>query len=153
MNSTWAWGTALLRTMLGVIFVMHGYLALAVIGPAGAAGSVTSLGYPPSLAPLLAWYLVVVHLAGGALIVIGLWTRLAVLLQIPIMASATFLLHFPQGFFLRGILLDAAKGQTEAGGYEYSLLVLVATLALALLGPGALSVDGWRAGRHRPSVP
>ncbi len=153
MNTAQAWGTTLLRVMLGVILVMHGYLALAVLGPATAAGYVTSLGYRSALASALAWYLVVVHLAGGTLILVGLWTRLTALLQVPIMASAAFLLHFPQGFFMRGILLDAAKGQTVAGGYEYALLVLVATLAVALLGPGALSVDAWRAGHRRPSAP
>lgn len=153
MNTAQERGTALLRVMLGVIFIMHGYQALAVLGPATAAGSITGMGYPPALAPALAWYLVVVDIAGGALILIGLWTRLAALLQVPIMASAVFLLHLPQGFFMRGIILDAAKTQTVAGGYEYSLLVLVATLALALLGPGALSVDGWRAGGRRIQLP
>lgn len=33
---------------------------------------------------------------------------------------------------MRGIVLDAAKAQPVAGGYEYSLLVLIAMLALAL---------------------
>lgn len=148
-----AWGMALLRVMLGVIFVMHGYFALAVLGPATTAGHITSLGYPPALAPALAWYLVVVHVAGGAFLIVGFGTRLAAVLQVPIIASAVFLLHLPQGFFVRGIVLDTAKAQTAAGGYEYSLLVLIATLALALLGPGALSVDGWRAGRHRIRLP
>lgn len=153
MNTAQEWGTALLRIVLGAIFVMHGYQALAELGPATVAGYVTSLGYPPALAPALAWYLVGVHLAGGALILIGLWTRVAALLQVPIMASAVFLLHLPQGFFMRGIILDVAKGRAVADGYEYSLLVLGATLALALLGPGALSADGWRAGRRRIKFP
>jgi putative oxidoreductase len=153
MSGAPVWGTALLRVILGVIFVMHGYLALAVLTPAGAAGYFTRMGYPPGLAVPLAWYLVVVHLGGGALLVIGLWTRLAALLQVPIMASAVFLFHFPQGFFLRGIILDAAKDQAVAGGYEYALLVLAATLAQALLGEGALSVDARRRRRGPTRVP
>jgi uncharacterized membrane protein YphA (DoxX/SURF4 family) len=60
---------------------------------------------------------------------------------VPVMASAVFLLHVPQGFFMTGIILDAAAGRAIAGGYEFTLTVLVATLAVILLGPGALSVD------------
>jgi putative oxidoreductase len=150
MSDAPAWGTALLRVTLGALFVMHGYFAFAVLTPAGAAGDVTRLGFPPTLAVPLAWYLVAAQLGGGALLVIGLWTRLAALLQVPIMASAVFLVHFPQGFFLRGIIVDAAKDQAVAGGYEYALLVLAATLAVALLGGGELSVDA-RRGRRRPT--
>jgi len=70
--------------------------------------------------------------------IVGFWTRLVAVLQIPIMASAFFLLHLGQGFFMSGALLDTPAGpRAVVGGYEYSLLVLVATLAEALLGPGA----------------
>lgn len=153
MSTQEAWGVAILRIILGVIFVMHGYLGLMVLGPAGAAGLITQMGYPAGIAPVLAWYLIVVHLAGGALIIIGVWTRIMALLNIPIMASAVFLFHLSQGFFMRGMIVDAAAGRARAIGYELSLLVLVATLALALLGPGPLSVDRWRAGRRQPRMP
>jgi putative oxidoreductase len=102
------------------------------------------MGYPAALGPVLAWYLIVVHLAGGLLVIAGLWTRWAALAQVPIMASATFLVHWKQGFFMTGIVLDAATGRAIAGGYEYTLLILAATVALALLGPGALALDGLR---------
>jgi uncharacterized membrane protein YphA (DoxX/SURF4 family) len=42
---------------------------------------------------------------------------------------------------MTGIIVDAAAGRAIAGGYEFSLTVLVTTLAVMLLGPGALSVD------------
>lgn len=147
MTDAGAWGTTLLRAMLGAIYIAHGWLALAVIGPAGVAGYTVRLGYPASASTALAWYLIVVHLIGGALLVIGLGTRIAAVLQIPIMASATFLLRWPQGFFLRAFVVDPGTGRAVAGGYEYDLLVLVATCALALLGPGRLAVDGWRGRR------
>ncbi len=140
---TWqAWGITLLRITLGVIFVMHGYLGLAVLGPPALAGYTIRMGYPPGLAGVLAWYLILAHAVGGLLLVIGLWSRLAALAQVPIMASAVFLHHLQQGFFMRGIIVDAASGQAIAGGYEYALLVLVATVALIFLGGGALSIDG-----------
>jgi putative oxidoreductase len=125
-----AWGTALLRVWLGVLFVMHGYLGAAVLGPDAIAGYTTRMGFPASAGIALGWYLIAAHLLGGALLVIGLWTRAAALANVPVMASAVFLLHLPQGFFMSG-----------AGGYEFTLTVLVATLAVMLLGPGALSVD------------
>ena len=57
------------------------------------------------------------------------------------MASAFFLHHLRQGFFLTGIVVDPAKGVAIAGGYEYVLLVLAATVTLVLAGGGALAVD------------
>jgi putative oxidoreductase len=137
-----AWGITVLRLTLGVIFVMHGYLALAVITPARLAGIVTNIGYPAALGPVLGWYLIVAHLVGGFLIIIGLWTRWAALANVPVMASAVLLRHLKQGFFMR--VMEGAPGQSIVGGYEFSLLVLAATIALVLLGAGAASVDGAR---------
>lgn len=137
-----AWGTTLLRLVLGVVFVMHGYLAIAVLGPQTVAGYVTRMGYPASLGTALAWYLIVAHLAGGILIIIGLGTRWAALANIPPMASAVLLLHLGQGFFMK--VIEVAPGRSVVGGYEFSLTVLVGAGALVLLGSGAASVDGMR---------
>lgn len=125
-----AWGTALLRVWLGVLFITHGYLGVAVLGPEAIAGYTTRMGYPAAAGVALGWYLIAAHLVGGTLLVIGLWTRAAALVNGPVIASAVFLLHLQEGFFMSG-----------AGGYEFTLTVLVGTLALMLLGPGALSVD------------
>jgi putative oxidoreductase len=138
------YGLALLRVVLGIIFVLHGYLAVAVVGPGGFESYAGRMGYPVVLAPFLAWYLIVAHLVGGAFLVLGLWTRAAALVQVPIMASALFLLHFGQGFFLRGIVLDQAAGRVMVGGAEYDLLVLAAAVTLGLTGGGALALDGRR---------
>jgi uncharacterized membrane protein YphA (DoxX/SURF4 family) len=72
---------------------------------------------------------------------VGLWTRWAALAQVPIMASAVFLYHLRQGFFMTGIVVDPARGLAIAGGYEFTLLVLAATLTLVLAGGGALAAD------------
>ena len=134
-------GLAVLRVTLGVIFLMHGYLAIAVIGPAGVGGYTTRMGYPAALGEALGWYLIVAHGLGGIFLILGLFTRWAALAQVPIMASALFLHHLRQGFFLSGIVVDAAKGIAIAGGYEYTLLVLAATVTLVLAGGGALALD------------
>jgi putative oxidoreductase len=149
-----AWGPTLLRLVLGVIYIAHGWYAATVVGVQGMTAYMPRMGYPPAAAPWLAWYLLVAHLGGGLLLLLGLWTRVAALAQVPIMASATFLLHFPQGFMLKVQTIETPGGpRTIVAGYEYALLVLVATLALALTGAGRLSVDGWWAQRPRIEVP
>jgi putative oxidoreductase len=133
-------GLAVLRVTLGVIFVMHGYLGLD-IGPGGIAGYTTRMGYPAALGQALGWYLILAHSVGGMLLILGLFTRWAALAQVPIVASAFLLHHLPQGFFLTGIVVDPAGGVAIAGGYEYILLVLAATVTLVLAGGGALALD------------
>ena len=59
-------GLAVLRVTLCVIFLMHGYLAIAVIGPAGVGGYTTRMGYPAALGEALGWYLIVAHGLGAA---------------------------------------------------------------------------------------
>jgi len=131
-----ALGLAVLRVTLGVIFAMHGYLAVAVIGPAGIAGYTTRMGYPAALGPALRWHLILAHGVGGILLVLGVLTRWAALAQLPIMLSALLLHHLRQGFFLTGLVVDAAAGRAIAGGYEYVLLVVAATVTLVLAGGG-----------------
>jgi len=133
-------GLAILRIALGVIFLMHGYLGFD-IGPEGIAGYTTRMGYPLSMGHALGWYLIAAHSIGGILLIVGFLTRWAALAQLPIMASAFFLHHLRQGFFLTGIVVDAARGVAIAGGYEYTLLVLAATVTLVLAGDGWPAVD------------
>ena len=146
MTNGAAWGVLVLRIVLGVILVMHGSMVFSTYTPRGAASLVTRIGYPPWSALILAWYLIVVHVVGGALIVVGFWTRLAAVLNLPIMASAVLLMHLSQGFFMRGVVSD---GRTSVVGYEFSLLVLACTIAIALIGPGPFSIDGRRPARRR----
>jgi putative oxidoreductase len=149
MTNGAAWGVLVLRVVLGVVLVMHGYLAFAIIGVAATTEYMPRLGVPPALAVPLTWYLIVVHALGGALIVVGLWTRLAALLNVPIMACVVALLHWPQGFFMQGAIVDAAAGRARAIGYEFSLLVLACTVAVTLIGGGPFSLDRLRRARSR----
>ena len=86
---------------------------------------------------------VVTEVGAGALLVAGLLTPLACAAVISVMLVAGLLAHRPNGFF---VFRD---------GYEYVLVLSVACLALAVLGPGRLSVDdaagidGDRLGRRR----
>jgi putative oxidoreductase len=133
-------GLALLRVTVGVISVMHGYLGLQ-IGAIGVGNYTTHMGYPAALGPALGWYMILAHGIGGLLLILGLFTRWAALAQVPILASAFFLYHIRQGFFLTGIVVDQGRGIVIAGGYEYILLILVATVTLVLAGGGVPSLD------------
>ncbi len=141
------YGIALLRVSLGVYYVLHGYYGWLVIGVERFAALNASMGIP--LPAISAWAVVLGHLVGGALLVIGLYARLGALMNIPIMAGAALLVHIDQGFFMHGIVTNPATGAAVAGGYEYSLFLLLATTAILLLGGGPLSVDALTRNRMR----
>ncbi len=118
-----AWGVALLRVMLGVIFVMHGWYAWAILGPRELADLMMRVGNPPGVAGLLAWYTIGAHFLGGLLLIVGFLTPWAALAQVPITAGGLFLFRWPQGFFLQAAVVDPAAGRAVLSGYEYSLLI------------------------------
>lgn len=132
-------GGLILRVSLGTIFLLHGYAILFIYTPSGMAGFMASLGFPLPLAS--AWLVGLVHLIGGALLILGLWTRLGALAQAGLMLVATVKVHLAQGFFMTGIILDASAGQAIAGGYEYALALTLASLALVFTGPGLWALD------------
>ncbi len=131
-------GATLLRVMLGVIYGMHAYLAYAIITPAGMVKFMGSTGFP---APdIFVWYVILGQLIAGIMMIIGLWTRWAALATMPVIGGAVFMIHLKQGFFMTGRIVDPAAGRAIAIGVEFPLLVLVATIALVLLGGGALAI-------------
>lgn len=71
----------------------------------------------------------IVHIACGFLLAIGLITRIAALIQVPLLLGAVFFVHLQQGMFSRGQDL------------EYVILVLLLLLVFVIYGAGQLSVD------------
>jgi len=121
-------GLLILRVVVGCVFVIHGAQKLFVMGLPGFAGMLTQMGVPlPNVAAVV---VALVEFVGGALLVLGLFTRPAAALIAVDMLVAVLKVHLPNGFFL-------------PRGYEYALTQLVVNLALAFLGAGAWSVDGW----------
>jgi putative oxidoreductase len=121
-----SYGATVLRIFLGVVYMMHAYLAVSVLGPQGTVAYQTAKGIPfPEIAT---WYLIVAQGLGGICLFLGVLVRLAALVNVPIMAGAIFFVHMRQGFFMG-----------KEGGYEYAFLVLGATIAQALLGAGAFT--------------
>ncbi len=118
-----------LRLALGLVFVVHGWSKLSA-GPAGFSGMLTGLSVP---APgLLAWLVTIAELVGGAMILVGLLTRLATLPLIATMIGAIALVKIDLGVI-------AAPGPMP--GAEVDIALLGGLVALLLLGPGRLSLD------------
>jgi uncharacterized membrane protein YphA (DoxX/SURF4 family) len=119
-------GFDLLRIYLGVALFVRG--ALFVSNPARAQTLVEQSGdwFMPML---LAHFIGAAHLAGGLLLTIGLATRLAAAVQIPILVGAVFLVHWRDG------LLNPSQSLELAG------LVLAMLVCYSLCGAGALSID------------
>ena len=126
-------GIAILRIITGITFMAHGYQKLFVFGISGVQGAFTKMGAPlPTVTgPLVAC----LEFFGGIALVIGFLTRLVGLGLAIDMLGAIVLVHFANGFFL-------------PTGYEFVLMLLAASLTLALGGPGRLSVDEMIAGRR-----
>ncbi len=127
LSTPQGWGITVLRLAVGIVFLMHGGQKLFVMGFAGVAAFMGSLGIPaPALAgPLVA----LVEFLGGLALLLGLRVRWAAALLAMDMLVAILIYHLPHGFFM-------------PQGFEYPLTLLAANLALVLLGSGEASVDG-----------
>lgn len=132
-------GATVLRVMLGVVFIAHGYYAYDVITSDALSAMINKrLGLP--VGDFATSYLLLAHFVGGVMLILGIFTRWAAMANLPIMMAAVLLFHFDQGFFLRGVITDVARGKADVAGYEYTLFILAATLAQCFLGTGALGL-------------
>ncbi|HEB82051.1 MAG TPA: DoxX family protein [Gammaproteobacteria bacterium] len=114
-----------LRIGLGSMFMAHALLKIIVFTPDGTAGFFASLGVPGWLAyPTMG-----AELIGGAMLVLGIQTRLVSLLLIPVLIGSIVLVHGGNGWLFAN----------EGGGWEYPLFLIVAAITLSLLGNGAMS--------------
>jgi putative oxidoreductase len=132
------YGATLLRLMVGITYVLHAYLVFFVFTPAAWVRFAQAKGIP--LAEVLVWYVLLAHTLGGIALIVGLWTRWAALANAVVMLGAVWFVYGNTGFFLKAVLVDAAKGSVARAGYEFELLLLVATVSLIFLGGGALAL-------------
>ena len=135
---TQGWGLTVLRVVVGIVFLAHGAQKLFVFGFGGVAGLLEGLGVP---APgLFAVVVTVVEIVGGIALILGLFTRVAAIMLAVDMLVATLTAHLSNGFF------------AQNGGYEFTLLLLAASVALAVAGPGEAALDRIIAARGNPTL-
>jgi len=115
----------LLRVSLGVMWIAHALLKLLVFTLPGTAQFFASIGYPG----VLAYPVFAVELLGGLALVLGVYARQAALALVPVMAVAASV-HFGNGWV----------HTSPNGGWEYPVFLIVASVALWLLGDGALTL-------------
>ncbi len=125
-------GRLLLRLVVGVLFVGHGTQKL--FGWFGGYGldatgeAFEKMGMRPGKRNALAAG--AAEAGGGALLALGLETPFAASVLTATMITAIQRVHASKGPWVTN------------GGYEYNLVLIAAVLALAEVGPGALSLDG-----------
>lgn len=127
------YGLLLLRLVVGLLFAGHGAQKLfgwfGGGGPQGTAAFFGSLGY--RMPAVLAIVVGLSELGGGLLLATGLLTPLASFLLATVMLNAIATVVFPKGLL---------------GGWEFELTLLTVAIALAVTGPGEISLDdaiGW----------
>jgi len=127
MERTRSIGLTVLRIVIGVIFLAHGYQKLFKFGFHGVSGMFGHLGIP--IPAVFAVIVTLVEFVGGILLITGLATRIPSLLLAIDMIVAILLVHAKRGFF------------NTSGGVEFPLVLLAATICLALSGGGAASLE------------
>lgn len=134
-STTTSLGLLLARVALGGTFVAHGVQKVALQGVPATQEGFAAMGAPvPDVTgPLVAG----IEIVAGVLVVLGLGTRVAALLLAATSVGAIVLVHGSSGFF------------AADGGWEFVGVLAALGVALALTGPGRLSVDALVVGRRR----
>ena len=119
------YGVLALRIALGVMFIAHAYLKIAVFTVPGFEGFLGKIGLPA----FLAWPIILAELLGGIAILIGFYGRAVSFALLPILLGAV-LVHAPNGW-----LFTAPNG-----GWEYPAFMALTGLAYTLIGDGAFAL-------------
>lgn len=117
----------LVRIYLGIGLLVRGWLFIA--DSSAFSGLMADAGTGAFISSGLAHYVALAHVGGGLLMALGLLTRAAALVQIPVLIGAVFFVHLDDGLL--------AAGQS----LEFSTLVLFLLVLIFLHGSGRLSLD------------
>ncbi len=124
-------GLLLIRLVVGLTLAAHGSQKL--FGWFGGTGYTKTSGFLESQGLRPGWFWALAgalgEFAGGVLFAIGLLTPLAAIALIASMLMAVLKFHWTSGFW------------NTAHGYEYPLVLLVASLAVGIIGPGSYAID------------
>lgn len=122
----------LVRLCVGAVFIAHGWDKVSGEGVAAVVSSNRDLGIPlPELSgPFLAYG----ELVGGALLVLGVATRVGAAALTVIMIGAWVFVHTGSGLM------------QQNGGFEYVMVLAAVSLLILAHGPGRFSLDAALAG-------
>lgn len=124
-------GLLVLRLVVGLTFAAHGaqkaFGWFEGIGWAGWQGIMVRLGFRPTV--LFAALSMGAELVGGVSLAAGFLTPLAAMILVGQLIVIIAKSHWANGFWNR------------ANGYEFPLSLLGGTVAIGLIGPGAISLD------------
>jgi putative oxidoreductase len=119
------YGAMITRLSLGSVLLSHGLLKVIVFTVPGTVAYFESLGLPATAAYLT----IFAEVVGGAAILLGLYTRLASLLSIPLLLGALWAHSGNDWVF-----------STEGGGWEFPLLLVVLAAAVTIQGGGPFAL-------------
>jgi putative oxidoreductase len=109
----------IVRVLVGLLFLEHGLMKI--------------VGFPAPMGhgalPPLIMAAGIIELAGGVLVILGLFSRIAAFVCSGEMAFAYFIAHFPRGMY------------PSMNGGEDAILFCFIFLYLAAAGPGAFAIN------------
>ncbi|TSJ44381.1 DoxX family protein [Mucilaginibacter corticis] len=135
INNVQTWGDShhpkildLIRMLLGIFLLIkgsvflnqHSFLMDKIM-------STHTFNWSPEAVDWLIHYVTLVHMIGGVLIFLGLFTRLAAILQIPVVFGAVFFVNIMSYYVNSELWL--------------SIMVLALLMLFTVIGSGPLSID------------
>lgn len=126
MTNRYELGSLLLRVILGITFLIHGWAKLQM-GLGNVAGFFQSLGIPGGMGYIVSF----IELFGGIAMILGIGTRVVALLFAFVMIGAIFTAKLSAGFM----------GNGQMAGYELDLALLIISVYLVLNGSPLYSLD------------
>jgi putative oxidoreductase len=135
-----AWGLAILRLAVGLIFFVHGWMNVLGGREAFLRLMFEMAGWSPP--DLLIWLLTALEFLGGLALLVGIFTRPVAFLLAAEMVGAMAM------FYIReGLVIVAVPNVPLAYASEYPLALVGALVCLALAGPGYFALENRLAAR------
>ena len=119
------YGATLTRLTLGSVLLSHGLLKVFVFTIPGTVGFFESLGLPA----IAAYLTIFGEIAGGTALILGLYSRLAAILSIPLLLGATWA-HSGNGWVF----------SNEGGGWEFPAMFVALAITISIQGSGAFAL-------------
>ncbi len=118
--------STIMRVVLGIMFLAHG-ISKFEMGMASVGGWFQSMGIPS----FLAYVVSPIELIGGALLIVGLFTRYVSVLLIFVLIGAIITVRLPVGLL----------GNGQMAGYELDLAFILVALYLVISDNTGFAID------------